>query len=258
MKVGGEMPNIRFNHKNNPSYLLVHEINDSFLPSVDIRTMKVPGRAGEHRFSKNIGMREISVVMSIAGENERDVKNKARAVANFWLHTDSPAQFVNLDEPDIFYLAEVADAGKLAQKLSLGRATVTFLCPDPHAYRITESVVSLAALPASGAIEFINEGKDVFPRFRMTFTGDASHFSLVTENRRLTFGRPGGPVVFRNNDVLVIDGERGLILKGNERFYDALSPDSEFPKLHHGFNAVKFEQRASVRNVEMRLRKRWF
>ena len=280
-KVGGTMPNIRFNGHDNPSYVLIHDITDNFLPAVNINTMKINGRNGEHRFSKQIGKREISVTISIDARrflntlptdnrdyvglsNEAIVKIVARRLANTWLYSETPVSFINYDEPNVHYLAEVVNAGNLAQALSLGRATITFLCADPHAYNNVKSVVTHINLPANGSIEFENSGKDVFPHFRMTFTGNISHFRMVTKNRQLTFGTVGGPIIFRNNDVLEIDGERGLILltragaQSPVRFYDALNPNSEFLKFTNGFNAVTFEARTAVRNVEMSLRKRWF
>jgi len=184
------MPSIRFNHVNNPDYVLIHEINDSFLPEVNINTLAINGRVGEHRFSKNIGMREITVSMSIVGDDEADVKNKARMVANFWLHSDGPVRFINLDEPNRYYLAEVRDAGELTQKLTIGKAVVTFVCTDPHAYDVEESVISYDALPANGAMTFVNAGKDVFPSFKMTFTRDTDEFALITQGRHLLFRQP--------------------------------------------------------------------
>lgn len=251
------MPSIRFNGRENPDYVLVHTIEDNLIPDISVNTLKINGRDGEHRFSKNIGMREISVTLSIVGEDVKDVKKKARALVNDWLYTDGLAKFVNLDEPEVFYMAEISDTGNLVQNLTLGQTTLTFLCPTPYAYSQDESVISMLNLPASGAIEFENDGKDVFPIFSMTFTEDVRLFSIVTESRHMTFGHANGPVIFRNNDELAIDGENGIILKNGERFYEHLLPASEFLKFGNGFNAVIMNPRHTIRNVTMRLRKRW-
>ena len=196
------MPSIRFNQINNPDYVLIHSITDQFLPDMEISTLNIRGRIGAHRYGKEMGTREIKVSLSILGENEADLRNKARVIANHWLYSEGPARLINLDEPNRYYLAEVQSTGDLAETLRLGQAQITFFCADPHAYDVDERAQRHEYLPANGAILYENQGREVFPKLRMQFTQACNEFAIVTNDQHLLFGRPA------ESEDQIVEGER--------------------------------------------------
>ncbi|MCA1025790.1 phage tail family protein [Cytobacillus kochii] len=201
------MANIKFNGIENPSYMLIHSITDSLLPKIETRTLKISGRKGLYNIGSEIGERLIKVSLSILGQDEADLRTKIRAVAN-WLCTEKPAKFVNLDEPDKYYMAQLTGDSELEEILRKGSVELEFICTNPFAYE-DPYIDSLPKLPSDNTLKLLNDGGlETHPTLKMEFTSNTPEFSIVSSDEFLLFGTsPSGDQLPMDREQLVFQDE---------------------------------------------------
>jgi predicted phage tail component-like protein len=80
-----------------PSYIKVNKIGYPILPTIDSKTEKVAGKAGEYDFGVEIGTRSIKVDIQLIGEDQHDIMSKATDFAQWLFHEDlQPLIIMNL------------------------------------------------------------------------------------------------------------------------------------------------------------------
>lgn len=167
-----------------PSFLIVEKVSFSVLPASQIQSLEVPYRSGAYFIDKKYGVRVFNVDVSIKAPDSYSVMYTADDLAE-WLHYDEPQPLIFRDKPDITYYAIVDSSVDLTKFGQLGRGQITFLCLDPHGYKVENTY----ALPQVEQVTLTNNGTmPTSPKFTATFTQDTTSFSVVTSDKFVTLG----------------------------------------------------------------------
>jgi predicted phage tail component-like protein len=181
---------IIFNNIEIPSFVKVNKVNNPILPPVSQNTVKVSGKAGNISFGNELGSREIEVAISVIADSPSDLRNKIRTLAE-WLYYDEPKQLVNMDEPDLYYMAQVTGSTDIDEILKVGQGVITFVCNDPYAYSVDEKVYSIAPITEDAVTDIVNTGNtETFPTMQFTFTQPTTSFSIASGDEFMMFGNP--------------------------------------------------------------------
>jgi predicted phage tail component-like protein len=173
-----------FNGTDKPDWLLINKTHRPLTPKLEGTFLKVPKRAGAYYFGKSTDMRNIAFDFTIMADSQQDLWKKAEWLTN-WLITEEPAELVINDEPDRIYYALLMDETELNDIAAMGAGTINFVCPDPFKYG-SEYTQDLTANPT-----ILNDGNaEIFPIIEATFTENATHFAIVTEDKTFLVGKP--------------------------------------------------------------------
>ena len=180
---------IKFNGIEIPSFVKVNNIANSILPSISQTTMKINGKAGMQDFGNEIGTRNIAVTITIIANDQSDLRMKVRDLAE-WLYYEEEKKFIDLSEPNIYYMAKFTGDSTLSEILHVGQGTLNFICNNPFAYNTVER--NYQFMPTENApYGFENNGNtETYPRMEFEFTDNATEFSIVTNDEYLYFGKP--------------------------------------------------------------------
>lgn len=167
-------------------YFTVENVHRSILPPREVNLLTVPAKHGAYFQNARYGVREISVDVIIKGKSPADLMNLMRFLA-YCLDIPAPTELVMSDEPTRVYYAILSDSTSIEEMLTVGRGTLTFLCPDPFAYSSDLKTV----VPDEGFFLFENQGTTTtYPIFRTTFTTDSTFYSLTSPNGVVLIGSP--------------------------------------------------------------------
>ena len=180
---------IKYNGIEIPNFVKVNNIVNSVLPSISQSTKKINNKDGQIDYGTEIGTRSIQVSITIIANDITDLRVKVRELAE-WLYYEEAKKLVILEEEDIFYMAKATGDSILSEILSIGKATISFICHDPFAYNMNERNYQFMPTEAS-PYGFENNGNyTCYPRMEFEFTDNAHEFSIVGNDEYLYFGNP--------------------------------------------------------------------
>lgn len=180
---------VRFNGVDIPSFVLVKNIKTSILPPVSQNTVKIRGRAGSYDYGNTLGDREITLDIVIEASTPAELRSRVRELAT-WMYYEEPKELILLDEPDKYYMAKVTGDTDLSQMLSVGEGSISFICTDPYAYSVNETVVDFNPTDDTPVPVINNGNTSTFPKFEFTFTQDSTEFGIASDDQFIYFGTP--------------------------------------------------------------------
>ncbi|MGF9741574.1 distal tail protein Dit [Priestia megaterium] len=170
-----------------PSYFRVNKIQYSILPSIESKTEKVYGRAGEYDFGIEIGTRSIKIDFQIIGDNNEDVIKKARLLSTWLFHEDLQPLII-ADEPDKQYKARVINDTEVEENLRVGSGTIEFLVPDGYAESIEDKTFN-ATPTTTDPVNVVNNGTvEAYPLINLTMRANATSISVISDDKFVLLG----------------------------------------------------------------------
>jgi predicted phage tail component-like protein len=180
-----------FNGITSNQYFFVNETKRPILPPVDVRSFKIPKKAGVRSFYSDLDARVISVRVTMLATNQTNFRDRVRQIASWLFTTEDKDLFFN-DEPARIYKARLQNETALDQLVTIGEATLDFICSDPFAYRSWEKSVLLTSNDGTGTgSEVVNEGTaSAFPVLRLFPMVNITSPLVITNlenNKKMTF-----------------------------------------------------------------------
>jgi predicted phage tail component-like protein len=171
-------------------YFYIQNIQRSILPPREISLLSVPARHGSYFTGARYGVRKIDIELTVLATTPTEYMETLRFLA-FCLDIEEPSELVISDEADKFYYAILAGETDLANELmTLGKGTLSFICPDPFAY----STETKTIVPSANMFMFANNGTTAtFPRFTVNFENDATFVSFISPDGVILVGNPNEP-----------------------------------------------------------------
>lgn len=231
-------------------------------PSLRNSFVSIPGKPGVADFGSDSAERIITVHCNIYPQ-----RNFAALVAVLddmaeWLDPEHGAKQVIFDDvPDRYFtarLSEAVDCERLI--LSAGTFELRFVCPDPHAYTLTDETYTLTTA-GSHEVRRLKGNTDSEPVYLLRGvipSGTSTYISLVTNNEEL---RIIGPLAA--NETLVIDAGRvtaKVVDAQGETLRNGLPCMEElnFPVLEKGINTVQISTvGATFTELRIQAMSRW-
>ncbi|WP_169312818.1 distal tail protein Dit [Thermaerobacter marianensis] len=163
----------------------VTDVRRSILPPVTARTLDTPGRPGVYYQGFDYGAREIQVDIILAESTLESLRSRVRNLAAWLRPDDTPRPLVFDDEPELTWYAVLSGDTNLEEIVTVGRGTLTFLCPEPYAIG-PERVLTIA----DGATVTAQGTADTYPIIRATVQRDITFLSIGTVDRYVLLGTP--------------------------------------------------------------------
>lgn len=226
-------------------------------------TASVPGKYGVSDFGADYDYREIKVSCSIFPKiNFASLVSTLDAIA-LWLDPLSGLKQLIFDEvPDRYFMARPAGEADCERLLkSSGRFELSFFCPDPFAYAITDEEFTVFE-EGSSTVKRTKGNMESNPVYRLkgVMTAGEGNFITVTTN--------GEEIKIVNatlseSETLVIDSEKmtafvedanGNIIRNGLPYLENLN----FPHLKAGDNEVHISaENAVFTRLEIEAKSRW-
>ena len=164
----------------------------------------IPGKPGVADFGSDSAERVVTVRCNIYPQRNFAVLVSVLDDMAEWLDPAHGAKQVIFDDvPDRYFtarLSEAVDCERLI--LSAGAFDLKFVCPDPHAYALTDETFTISST-GNHEVRRLKGNTDSEPVYLLRGvipSGTSSYVSLVTNNEEL---RVIGPLA--ENETLVID-----------------------------------------------------
>jgi phage-related protein len=165
------------------------------------------------------------------------------------------------DVPDRYFMARLSDAVDCERLIrSAGRFDLNFVCPDPHAYALTDEVytISAAGSHAVNRLKGSAASEPVYSLKGVVSAGSSSYISITTNSAEL---RVVGALAA--GETLIIDG--GMV---TAKVADALGAtfrnglpclqELNFPVLNKGANTVTVSATgAAFTELKIQAKSRW-
>ena len=226
-------------------------------------TASVPGKYGVSDFGADYDYREIKVSCSIFPKiNFASLVSTLDAIA-LWLDPLSGLKQLIFDEvPDRYFMARLAgevDCERLLK--SSGRFELSFFCPDPFAYAITDEEFTVSGEGAS-TVKRTKGNMESNPVYRLkgVMTAGEGNFITVTTNEEEI---KVVNAALSETERLVIDSEKmtafvedanGNIIRNGLPYLENLN----FPHLKAGDNEVHISaENAVFTSLEIEAKSRW-
>jgi predicted phage tail component-like protein len=171
-------------------YFYIQNINRSVLPPRDVFLLEVPARHGAYFTGARYGVRKIELEVTVVADTPTAYMETLRFLAKC-LDIEEPAEIEISDEPTKVQYAILAGDTELVNDLmTVGKGTLTFLCPDPFAYSTDTKTIS----PVDGLFTFQNDGTTTtFPKFNVNFQSEATFVSFTSPDGIILIGNPNEP-----------------------------------------------------------------
>ncbi|WP_026572504.1 distal tail protein Dit [Bacillus sp. UNC438CL73TsuS30] len=184
------MRSITYNGVKLTDYFLIEKVTRSILPPREISLLQVPARHGAYFTGARYGARKIDVELTVIADTPTQYMETLRFLA-FCMDLEEPSELIISDESDKLYYAILSgDTDMTNDLLTLGKGTLSFLCPDPFAYSTTEKTIT----PTKGMFLFQNEGTTTtFPKFNVNFQNEATFVSFISPDGVILIGNPNEP-----------------------------------------------------------------
>ncbi|USK43530.1 distal tail protein Dit [Cytobacillus oceanisediminis] len=140
------------------------------LPDIESRTSQTASKHGVHYFGYRFQERRIRAEIALYGSSLSNFRSKIRDIAAWLNPYDGPGELIFDDEPDKKYFAVITDNTDFEGMFIKRVAEIEFLCPDPFAYAISETVATISG----NSLNINNDGTaETFPVIEITADGTA-------------------------------------------------------------------------------------
>lgn len=202
----------------------------------------VPGKAGVEDFGCDSAERTVKVECSIFPQ-----KNFPALVAVLdgmaeWLDpTKGQGQLILDDVPDRYFMARLSEAVDCERLLrSAGQFTLSFICPDPYAYALTDETYIFSETGTHMAVRHTGN-TDSYPVYALKGvvpSGTSSYISIVTGGSELRVTGPlsAGETLLVDSALVtakVVDSSGNTLRNGLP-----LLAELNFPVLGKGHNTI--------------------
>lgn len=233
-----------FNGIDFSDYFVVEYIRRQFLPPIEAVTVEVPGRVGNRFVKSKLDEGVVEVDIRIIEKTRLLAQQKARQMAGL-LYTTEPKKLILRDTPDSFNLAILDGDMDFEKFLHTGFTTLTFLCPDPSMYDLTETtivnvqsktIVNPGTLPSRGILT-VKPGTRTNVKITLQNTGEYIHIEDS----------------FIASDTVVIDMEEESVRKNDILIMDKLDINSDFFEIPTGNSTIT----TTGGTITVKYRRRW-
>lgn len=223
----------------------------------------VPGKAGVADFGCDTSERTIKVECGIFPQ--RDFSALVAVLDNVaeWLDpTKGQKQLILDDVPDRYFkarLSEQVDCERLLR--SAGQFTLSFICPDPYAYALSDETFVLSSAGAHDVVRKIGN-TDSYPVYSIhgSIPSDGnSCISIITNGEELRITGPlvAGETLLVDSTLVtakVVDSAGNLLRNGLPHLAEL-----NFPALAKGHNAVNISAIGNTTFTELKIQagSRW-
>lgn len=202
----------------------------------------VPGKAGVADFGCDSAERTVKVECSVFPQ-----KNFPALVAVLdgmaeWLDpTKGQGQLILDDVPDRYFMARLSEAVDCERLLrSAGQFTLSFICPDPYAYALTDETYIFSETGTHMAVRHTGN-TDSYPVYALKgviLSGTSSYISIVTGGSELRVTGPlsAGETLLVDSALVtakVVDSSGNTLRNGLP-----LLAELNFPVLEKGHNTI--------------------
>jgi len=223
----------------------------------------VPGKAGVEDFGCDSAERTVKVECSIFPQ-----KNFPALVAVLdgmaeWLDpTKGQGQLILDDVPDRYFMARLSEAVDCERLLrSAGQFTLSFICPDPYAYALTDETYIFSEAGTHMAVRHTGN-TDSYPVYALKGvipSGTSSYISIVTGGSELRVTGPlsAGETLLVDSALVtakVVDSYGNTLRNGLP-----LLAELNFPVLSKGHNTVVISMAGTTTFTELKIQagSRW-
>lgn len=171
-------------------YFYIQRVARSILPPREISLLNVPARHGSYFTGARYGVRKIDIELTVLATTPDQYMQTLRFLA-FCLDIEEPSELIISDEADKFHYAILSGETDMTNELmTVGRGTLSFICPDPFAYSLETKTIN----PVSRKFTFKNEGTTTtFPKFTVNFQNEATFVSFISPDGVILIGNPSEP-----------------------------------------------------------------
>lgn len=113
-------------------------------PRLQAQTVKRPGRAGVADMGVEVEELQISIDILLIGESLHEIRQRVRQIGAWLRNGEEKGTLVIDDEPDKMMTVRWVELAELEEVALTGRATLTFLAPDPLAYAVEDDAFTSA------------------------------------------------------------------------------------------------------------------
>lgn len=236
--------------------LHVTNVERPILPPIISRTKAVADRHGVYYFGSQFDALPIPVEVVWRGTDAPNVQSIKRSLAA-WLRPNGLMKLVFDDEPEMYYMAVLTDQTELEQVVRIGRGEITFLCPDPFAYAITDDVF---ADPA-GTITFTRQGTaESNPKIEITGTSSGAGFTIDLNNTVINYtgSLASGETLVLDSDFVtayIIQADGTQVSALND--IDSLDFPITLPEVNNSL-VVTANGSSTLEEVKISCRSRWY
>lgn len=223
----------------------------------------VPGKAGVADFGCDSAERTVKVECSVFPQ-----KNFPALVAVLdgmaeWLDpTKGQGQLILEDVPDRYFMARLSEAVDCERLLrSAGQFTLSFICPDPYAYALTDETYIFSEAGTHMAVRHTGN-TDSYPVYALKGvipSGTSSYISIVTGGSELRVTGPlsAGETLLVDSALVtakVVDSAGNTLRNGLP-----LLAELNFPVLSKGHNTVVIFMAGNTTFTELKIQagSRW-
>jgi predicted phage tail component-like protein len=242
--------------------ILARLTNWQVSPSLRNSYVTVPGKPGVADFGCDSAERHIAVKCGVMpGRDFAGLVSTLDGVAEWLDPSRGLGELILDDVPDRYFMARLSEAVDCERLIrSAGQFDLNFVCPDPHAYAVTDETYTFTAagthtvtrLKGSSASEPVYSLKGVIP------SGASTYVSLRTNGEEL---RVVGALA--SGETLVIDSgmvtakvtnAQGVTLRNGLPCLQELN----FPALQKGANTVVISTAgATFTELKIQAKSRW-
>lgn len=242
-----------FNDVNFSKLVKTTSIERPLLAPQTISSTNIEGRAGSVYHRKMANSFNITVEFMLLANSAYDLMNKIRDIASK-IDTSEPKKLIFNDEPDKYIMAIVNETS-FDKASKNGECSVTFYCPDPFWYALTDDVVT----GISGKKQYTRKGTaESYPIIEIKGNCNGGKIKIETSNQTMYFNG-----TLNSGETLMIDSEllTAYVIDGNGNKKSAIPnlDKLDFPMCYAGDNMINIvgTNGATVTSYKLKCNSRW-
>jgi len=228
-----------FNGKDSRTYFsFTNSIARPFLPPIVVPSVQIPNKAGAIALKRNdIGVREITIGVTLFGLNNGDLRTKIRNLADFLVYEEDKDLYFS-DEVNRVYKARYSGNAELEELVAMGEGSLTFICYDPFAYSNAKTTLQFGT---AQELTVTNEGSlETYPFFRVVVPVDVPLLKIrnMTTGKNLLYNS-----TLYGLNPLIVDMASNAVYHDTtkENLMRNVTLDSNFWSLAKGNNLIRIE-----------------